>query len=147
MSCRLIHSMIQYLPFSAHCSSLAVCHFTIHSTVFWDVMPCSWLVILSSVLEVAVSSELSENFYHTKQYYIPDEGRFCRHCCENLKSCTILSAVSNIQNVINCTGRSVIYVWRWILFSHKQPSVCNTPWELPSTYTFLHNFCHNVGHL
>jgi len=115
--------MIQYLPFSAHCSSLVVCLFNTHSTVFWDVMPCSRLVILSGVLEEAGSSEMSENLYHTKQYYIPDEGRFRRHCCENIKCCTVLSAVSSIQNIINFTGSSVIYVWRWILFSHKQPAV------------------------
>jgi len=73
-------------------------------------MPCSWLVILSGVLEEAGSSEMSENHYHTKQHYIPDEGSFHRHCCENLKSCTVFSAVSDIQYIINCTVNSLIYV-------------------------------------
>ena len=62
-------------------------------------MPYSWLVILSSVLEETGSSEMSEILYHTQQHYIPDEGSFHRHCCENLRSCTVLCAVSNIQNM------------------------------------------------
>jgi hypothetical protein len=66
--------------------------------VFWVVAPCS-LVIVTLMMEAAMTSETLVNFYQTTWRHNPEDSYLRTHCRENLKSYGISDICVTLKTV------------------------------------------------
>jgi hypothetical protein len=83
--------------------------------VFWDIAPCS-LVMIMLMIEAVNSFETCVNMCHTTCFHIPEDSRLITHHCENLKSQKEFSSFHLSSSYICLTYLHSITNFCWTLY-------------------------------